>query len=78
VRAIANLESLRKRCGQDDSETELVDVVEEPPRALQDGILVTPTLVRFAPLPEVWIIGDLSDGNRVAQALGWTETSCEE
>lgn len=77
TRAIANLQSLRERCGQSGCAPELVDVVDEPLRALNDGILVTPTLVRFAPLPEVRIVGDLSDWHRVAQALGWMEAGRE-
>lgn len=52
---------------------EIVDCLRQPMRALQDGILVTPTLVRIAPAPEQTIIGSLSDTARVVEALGLHE-----
>jgi circadian clock protein KaiB len=52
---------------------EIVDCLREPMRALQDGILVTPTLVRLEPPPERTIVGSLSDTARVVEALGLDE-----
>ena len=49
---------------------EVVDLLVEPDRALTDGIIVTPTLVRLAPKPELRIRGFLSDPARVRSALG--------
>jgi circadian clock protein KaiB len=46
-----------------------VDVADDPEEALRDGVLVSPTLVRVAPLPVVKIIGDLSDRRTVVAAL---------
>ena len=43
---------------------------KEPERALADGILMTPTLIRLAPLPLRRIIGTLSDARVVLQTLG--------
>jgi circadian clock protein KaiB len=48
----------------------VVDVMETPLRALTDGVMLTPTLVRLAPLPVVKMVGDLSDTPRVRAALG--------
>jgi circadian clock protein KaiB len=39
-------------------------------RALQEGVLVTPTLVRLEPEPVRTIIGTLSDNARVLETLG--------
>jgi len=47
-----------------------VDVLLEPERALSDGIIVTPTLVRLAPLPVVQILGALSNLGLVRATLG--------
>jgi circadian clock protein KaiB len=40
---------------------EIVDVLKAPERGLEDGVLVTPMLVRVAPPPERRILGNLSD-----------------
>ena len=50
-------------------ELEVVDVMAEPARAAQDGILATPTLVRLAPEPARVIVGNLGDGARVLALL---------
>lgn len=52
---------------------EVIDVLKEPGRALADGILVSPTLVRLSPLPMVRIVGNLSDRATVRLALGFGE-----
>lgn len=49
---------------------EIVDCMRQPMRALQEGVLVTPTLVRLEPEPTRTIVGTLSDSNRVLEALG--------
>lgn len=49
---------------------EVVDCIREPLRAHQDGVIVTPTLVKVAPGPPQTIIGNLRDTVRVREALG--------
>ena len=49
---------------------ELVDCLSEPQRALAEGVLVTPTLLKLAPDPSQTIIGSLSDRRSVVAALG--------
>jgi len=67
--AIANL---RQLCAPDAPgvELEIVDVLASPARALADGIVATPTLIRLSPLPAVRILGTLADTARVRAALG--------
>ena len=48
---------------------EIVDLIAEPQRALADGIIVTPTLLRVAPPPQRRLIGNLSDTARVLLTL---------
>jgi circadian clock protein KaiB len=48
---------------------EIVDVLQHPLRALADGIIVTPTLLRLLPLPVRRVIGNLSDTAQVLLAL---------
>ena len=52
---------------------EVVDFLREPQRALADGIIVTPTLVRMSPPPRQKIIGTLRDTVKVLAALGIEE-----
>ena len=54
---------------------EIIDCLREPMRALQEGVLVTPTLVRLEPEPVQTIIGTLSNGSRVLEALGLFDTT---
>jgi len=67
--AIANLSALRVVHPPDRHEIEVVDVCREPKRALADGILMTPTLVKLAP-SLTRRIGALSQTQPVVQALG--------
>jgi circadian clock protein KaiB len=48
---------------------EVVDFLEEPRRALDDGVIVTPTLVRVEPAPQRVIVGTLADQAAVLRAL---------
>ncbi len=70
VRALGNLQAICDEYLAGCYSLELVDVRQEPRRALADGILVTPALVRLAPLPRVKIVGNLSQRERVLHALG--------
>jgi circadian clock protein KaiB len=50
-------------------EFEVVDVLERPDLADEDGIFATPALVRRSPLPIRKLIGDLSDRDLVLSSL---------
>lgn len=50
-------------------ELEVVDMIASPDRAIADGIIVTPTLVRLHPSPLLRVIGNLSDTDRVLMIL---------
>ena len=69
LQAIANLGALCRAHLPDRHEIEVVNVLREPKRALADGVFMTPTLVKLAPLPIRKIIGTLSDAQTVLQAL---------
>src|SRR3712207_4936134 len=69
-RAQANLLALLERAGTRDYRLEVIDCIREPQRALQDGVLVTPTLLKLRPEPPETVIGTLSDARKVALTLG--------
>jgi circadian clock protein KaiB len=70
VKAILNLEAICKQYLKDGYRLEIVDVCEHPRRALDAGVLVTPSLEKLAPSPGANVIGNLSDTGSVLAALG--------
>ena len=49
---------------------EVVDIYQEPRRAIRDQIVAIPTLIKQAPGAERRLIGDLSETAAVRQGLG--------
>ena len=49
---------------------EVIDVFADPARALNEGIFMTPTLIKRLPLPVRRIVGTLSDLEALREALG--------
>jgi circadian clock protein KaiB len=74
-RAVSNLNVICQEYLANRHKIEIVDVLREPKRALTDGIMMTPTLIRLSPTPAVQIIGDLSDRVFTLQTLGLPLTS---
>jgi len=70
TRAIANLNGICRQHLPERHSIEIVDVFREPKRALADGILMTPTLVKLSPGPVRRIVGTLSQVEPVIMALG--------
>jgi circadian clock protein KaiB len=70
VRAIDKLKTFVAAQLFDGHEIEIVDLLKEPMRALADGIVVTPTLIKLAPLPAARVIGNLSDPEKLKLTLG--------
>lgn len=76
--AVANL---RRLCAEDLAgrcDLEIVDILEAPDAAEAAHILVTPTLIRRAPLPVRRIIGDLSERRTVLDHLAFEWPPLEE
>ena len=69
VLAIANCRAICDEHFAAGHELEIVDLLDHPKRAVADGIIVTPTLLKLLPLPVQRVIGTLSDTNQVLQAL---------
>jgi circadian clock protein KaiB len=70
TQAISNLSALCARYLANRHEIEVVDVLREPRRALQDGVVMTPTLIKLSPGPNRRIVGTLSQNGPVLAALG--------
>jgi circadian clock protein KaiB len=74
IQAEANLKSMCRSNFPENHQIEIVDVLRQPQRALTDGIIVTPTLVKIAPVPKQVIMGNLSNIPRVLSAIRWDGT----
>lgn len=77
IKAITNLRAICRRYLKDCYKLEIVDVCEHPRRALDDGVLVTPSLAKVSPAPISNVIGNLSDTRSVLAALGVPATEIE-
>jgi circadian clock protein KaiB len=67
------VESLRGVCAEHFAgchQLEIVDLLQHPRRGLEDGIIVTPTLLKLAPLPAQRLIGNLGDFALLLLTLG--------
>lgn len=70
VSAIANAQAICEKHFPSGYELEIVDVLDQPLRALTDGIIVTPTLLKLSPPPVQRAVGSLSDTKQVLLTLG--------
>ena len=68
--ALANLKVLCAEFLTDRHEIEVVDILIDSARALLDGVMLTPTLVKLSPLPTQTITGTLSPREAIIQAFG--------
>ena len=73
LRALANLKAICEDCLLGQHSLEVVDILDDAMRPIADDILVTPTLLKVAPMPLQRIIGDLNDRSQVLLALGMEE-----
>lgn len=69
LRAIGNSKAICEENFHGRYELEVIDMIVQPRRAVADGIIVTPTLVRISPLPIIRVIGNLNDTVRVSMVL---------
>lgn len=70
VQAISNLEKIcAEVCEPNAYQIDLINIIENPDAAEENGILATPTVIRRAPTPIRTVIGDLSDKEEVIIGL---------
>jgi circadian clock protein KaiB len=70
IMALANLSALCEARLPKHHKIEVVDVLQEPKRALAEGIFMTPTLLKLAPSPVQKIVGTLEGLGRVLEVVG--------
>jgi circadian clock protein KaiB len=70
LQAVANLTELCRTHLPGSHEIEIVDVFQEPKRALAEGVFMTPTLINLTSEPIKRIVGPLSQTRIVLRTLG--------
>jgi CheY-like chemotaxis protein len=69
AQAQAHIERVLSMFNPDDIAFSVCLLQENPKTAEHDRVVFTPTLVKRYPAPRLWIIGDLSDGEVVAELV---------
>jgi circadian clock protein KaiB len=73
ISALRNLRHICKTYFDGNFDLEVIDLLQQPKRAVEDQILAIPTLVRSAPEPAKRIVGDLSYLDKVIAGLNIVE-----
>lgn len=68
-RAVANIRNLCEEHLQGRYDLEVVDIYQQPGKAMDEQIIAAPTLVKSLPKPLKRLIGDLADRNKVIAGL---------
>jgi len=69
TRAIKNINVICEQYLKGQYEIEIIDIFQQPAIALTEEIIAVPVLIKKFPLPEVRMIGDLSDTDKVLKGL---------
>jgi circadian clock protein KaiB len=70
MEAITNLRAICAECLRGSYQIEIVDVLKQKRRALDDGVMITPLLMKLSPEPVSRVVGSLSNRESLLQALG--------
>lgn len=70
AQALGNLNAVCDRSLAGRCDIEIVDVFQDPGRALAEGVFMTPTLVKMSPGPVQRLVGTLADTRALLLALG--------
>lgn len=69
VHALSNLTALCNEHFPSAHDLEVVDVLAHPQRVMDDGVVVTPTLLKLRPTPVQRIVGGLGDTSQLLRVL---------
>jgi len=70
LRAVRNITRLCEEHLSGHFDLEIVDVYQQPEKAVEHQLIAAPTLIKVSPLPARRMVGDLSDTGRVLAGLG--------
>lgn len=70
LQARRNLEAVLAARAPESYTLEVIDCLSQPARTLEDGVIVTPTLLKLTPAPRATVIGTLGDAADLRAILG--------
>jgi circadian clock protein KaiB len=70
TRAIVAVRDVCEQYLNGNYDLEIIDVYQQPARISQDQVIAIPTLVKVQPAPQRFVIGDMTDRNRLLYGLG--------
>jgi len=70
TRALENLKSICQKHLKTKYRIETMDTLDDPLRALSEGVFITPTLVKLVPPPVMKVVGDLNEALGVLAIIG--------
>jgi circadian clock protein KaiB len=65
IRAIANIKALFEKHLMNQYVLKVIDIFENPEMAVTENVLAIPLLIKKQPLPEIRMIGDFSNSEKV-------------
>ncbi len=80
IKSLAAIRNIRNICQANLSSRytlEVVDIYQQPERAVRDHVVAAPMLVKERPLPRRQVIGTLSNMQRVMRILGLSTPDVE-
>ena len=69
TRAVINIKAICEKYLQGNYELEIIDIYQQPALALAEDIIAIPLLIKKSPLPEIRLIGDMSDTEIILKGL---------
>ncbi len=69
ARAVINIRTICEKYLEGRYELEIIDIYQQPDLAIAEDIIAVPLLIKKSPLPEVRLVGDLSDTEKVLEGL---------
>ncbi len=69
ARAVVNIKGICEKFLNGRYDLEIIDIYQQPLLALEEDIIPVPLLIKKLPLPEIRMIGDLSDIEKVLSGL---------
>lgn len=69
ARAVINIKAICEKYLTGSFDLEIIDIYQQPHLALEEDIVAVPILIKKFPLPEVRLIGDLSNTKLVLKEL---------